>query len=477
MSCQRMMSAYGVLLFLTGCSGGGGSEPTQQPITQPPPSVQSLVQQAYVKASNTTASDFFGGAIAIDGNTMVVGVQTERTGALNSGAAYVFARNGTTWTQQAFLKAPTITEGERFGRSVALNGETLVIGAPAPQNSATGQPVGSGSVYVYTRSGKTWVQQANLKASNAEISDRFGSSVALDGNTLVVGASGEDSTVQWVIPGSPDETATQNGTFDSGAVYVFTKTNGVWAQQAYVKAANAGAGDGFGNSVALAGDTFVVAAEFEASAAKGINGDQGDNSASGSGAVYVFTLGNNGWEQEAYVKASNSGSGDRFGSSVALVGNTLAVGAPFEDSSAQGINSSVDDNSALGSGAVYLFTRLTGGWRQEAYIKALHSEKDDNFGSALGLKDDILVVGAPGQEARRGTVYVFAKGKGIWTEQLSGRSFNADPNDNFGGRVALSGNTIAVGAIGESSKATGVNGDGTDNTESASGAAYVYVMQ
>jgi len=476
MLCQRVMVVYGMLLLI-GCSSGGGSEPGQQPITQPPPPVQSLVPQAYVKASNTTASDFFGGAIALDGNTMVVGVQTERTGALNSGAVYVFVRNGTTWTQQAFLKAPTITTDERFGRSVALSGDTLVVGAPAPPNSATGKPVGSGSVYVYTRSGTTWTQQADLKASNAEVSDRFGSSVALDANTLVVGASGEDSTVQWVIPGSPDETATRNGAIDSGAVYVFTRANEVWTQQAYVKAANAGEGDGFGNSVALAGDTFVVGAESEASAATGINGDQEDNSASSSGAVYVFTLGNNGWVQEAYVKASNTGAGDRFGWSVALVGNTLTVGAPFEDSSATGINSRVDDNNAPGSGAVYLFTRVTGSWRQEAYVKALNAKRDDNFGSALGLTGGILVVGAPGNDSRRGTVYVFAKDNGIWTEQISGRASNADANDNFGGRVALSGSTIAVGAIGESSNATGVNGDPTDNSKSASGAAYIYMVQ
>lgn len=478
MLCQRAMVVYGMCLFLIGCSGGGGADPSQQPIVQPPPPVQSLLQQAYVKASNTTASDFFGGAIALDGNTMVVGVQTERTGALNSGAVYVFVRNGTTWTQQAFLKAPTIIADERFGRSVALSGDTLVVGAPAPPNSATGKPVGSGSVYVYTRRGATWVQEANIKASNAEISDRFGLSLALEGNTLVVGASGEDSTVQWVISGSPDETATQNGAIDSGAVYVFARANGAWTQQAYVKAANAGAGDGFGNSVALAGNTFVVGAEFEASAAKGIDGDSGDESASGSGAVYVFTLGINGWVQEAYVKASNTGAGDRFGWSVALVGNTLAVGAPFEDSSATGVNSTVDDNNVLGSGAVYLFTRLNGGWRQEAYLKALLTEGNDNFGSALGLNnDDILAVGAPGTDTRRGNVYVFQKAKGAWTEQISRRASNADANDNFGGRVALSGNTIAVGAIGESSKATGVNGDGTDNSESASGAAYVYVVQ
>ena len=481
MLCQRVMVVCGMLLSLIGCSGGGGSEPTQQPGTQPP-LVQSLAQQAYVKASNTTASNFFGGAIALDGNIMVAGVQSERTGALNSGAAYVFVRNGTAWSQEAFLKAPTVIADERFGRSVALSGDTLVIGAPAPPNSATGQPVGSGSVYVYTRSGATWVPQATLKASNAETSDRFGSSVALDGNTLIVGASGEDSIVQRVIAGAPDETATDNGAIDSGAVYVFTRRNGVWTQQAYVKASNAEAGDGFGTSVALVDDTFVVGAEFESSAAQGINGDQGDNSASGSGAVYVFTRGNNGWEQEAYIKASNTEDRDKFGADLALASNMLVVGATGEDSALIGVTSGspseqTTGNNATDSGAVYVFTRSGGNWSQEAYVKASNSVAKDVFGTHLAVGTGVIAVGAAGKDGHRGIIYLFTKKNGAWAEQLSGTASNADASDNFGSSVALSGNTIAVGAIGESSKATGVNGDGTDNSARASGAAYVYVMQ
>ncbi len=485
MSCQRLMAVSGILLVLTSCSGGGSSEPIQtsgaplQPSVPPPQPVQSMVQQAYVKASNTSASSSFGGAVALDADTMVVGAQSEGTGAFRSGEAYVFARNGTTWTEQARLKAPNIIADERFGSSVALSGDTLVIGAPAPPSLA-GQPVGSGSVYVFTRSGTTWIPEATIKASNPENSDGFGFSVALQGDTLVVGASGEDSAVTWVISGSPDEAATNNGAIDSGAVYVFTRTNGVWIQQAYIKASNSETGDGFGRSVALDGHTLVVGASGEDSSRTGVLvGSPGENvtnnGASNSGAVYVFTLSNNGWVQDAYVKASNTGSGDLFGGRVALVRNTLAVGAPLEDS---GINGSGDDNSAAGSGAVYIFTRLTGGWKEEAYVKVLNPEVDDNFGSSLGLIDGTLAVGAPGKDARRGAVYIFTQGKGIWTQRISGGASNADPNDNFGGgSVALSGRTMAAGAIGESSNATGVNGNQGDNSESASGAAYVYTIE
>ena len=137
--------------------------------------------------------------------------------------------------------------------------------------------------------------------------------------------------------------------------------------EAYVKASNTGTGDGFGSSVAVDGNTLVVGAPSEDSNATGINGNQANNSASGSGAVYVFTRSNGVWTQQAYLKASNTGVQDHFGTSVALSGETLAVGAPDEDSNAMGINGNQSDNSAENSGAVYIFTRVNGEWHQQAY--------------------------------------------------------------------------------------------------------------
>ena len=125
---------------------------------------------------------------------------------------------------------------------------------------------------------------------------------------------------------------------------MFTRTAGVWSQQAYLKASNTGAGDGFGYSVALAGDTLAVGAPFEGSNATGVNGNQADNSAP-SGAVYVFTRTGGVWTQQAYLKASNTDASDEFGIAVALVGETLAVGAWDEDSNATGVNGNQADNS------------------------------------------------------------------------------------------------------------------------------------
>ena len=204
-----------------------------------------------------------------------------------------------------------------------------------------------------------------------------------------------------------------------------TRTYGIAAMQAspsYLKASNTGAADWFGYSVALSGDTLAVGAPYEFSGATGVNGNQADNSASYSGAVYVFVRTGTTWAQQAYLKASNTGAGDFFGRSVALSGDTLVVGAPYESSNAKGVNGNQTDNAAANSGAVYVFVRTGTTWVQQAYLKAS----------------------------------------------------NTGFNGNFGWSVALSGDTLAVGADGEDSNATGVNGDQADNSAPGSGAVYVF---
>ena len=258
---------------------------------------------------------------------------------------------------EAYLKASNTGEFDEFGYSVALSGDTLAVGAYREDSNATG--VGgtqadnsandSGAVYVFTRSGTTWTQQAYLKASNTDARDYFGYSVALSGDTLAVGALSEDSNATGVGGNGAD-----NSVNYSGAVYVFTRSGTTWSQQAYLKASNTGANDYFGSSVALSGDTLAVGAILEDSNATGVNGNEANNSVTGSGAVYVFTRSGTTWSQQAYLKASNTGVGDWFGSSVALSGDTLAVGAQSESSNATGVGGTQADNSASGSGAVYV---------------------------------------------------------------------------------------------------------------------------
>jgi hypothetical protein len=165
------------------------------------------------------------------------------------------------------------------------------------------------------------VQQAYLKASNAEADDQFGFSVAISGDTLVVGAWGEDSSATGVNGNQSD-----NSAGSSGAAYVFVRSGTTWTQQAYLKASNAAGDDGFGCSVAISGDTVVVGAANEDSSATGVNGDGTNNGSNGSGAAYVFVRSGTSWSQQAYLKASNTDVGDAFGTKVAISGDTLVVG-------------------------------------------------------------------------------------------------------------------------------------------------------
>jgi hypothetical protein len=337
-----------------------------------PITIDPIAQQAYLKASNTAANDFFGAAVAISGNTVVVGAYGEDSAATgvngnqadnsasSSGAAYVFVRSGSTWTQQAYLKASNTGAGDLFGASVAISGDTVVVGAYAEDSAASGvngnqasnSATDSGAVYVFVRLGSTWTQQAYLKASNTGASDLFGNSVAISGDTVAVGAHTEDSAATGVNGNQAD-----NSAFASGAAYVFVRSGSTWTQQAYLKASNTGASDLFGSSVAISGDTVVVGAFGEDSAATGVNGSQAGNGATDSGAAYVFSRSGSTWTQQGYLKASNTGVSDTF-VIAAISGDTVVVGASGEDSAATGINGNQASNSATDSGAAYVFAGL-----------------------------------------------------------------------------------------------------------------------
>ena len=269
-------------------------------------------------------------------------------------------------------------------------------------------------------------------------------------------------------------------------------------QQAYIKASNTNIGDNFGISVSVSadGNTMAVGAQSEASNATGINGNQMNNTVLHSGAVYVFVRSGSTWLQQAYVKASNTGSHNVFGRSVSLSadGNTLAVGADGESSNATGIDGDQTDETAPGAGAVYIFERSGTTWSQQSYIKASNSNDYDYFGFSVSLSADgnTLAVGAYGEDSnatgingtetnnsayQSGAVYVFERSGTTWSQQAYIKASNTGPEDYFGFRVSLSadGNTLAVGVFLEDSNATGINGNQTDNSASAAGAVYIFV--
>jgi hypothetical protein len=369
----------------------------------------------------------------------------------------------------------TTTAGEQSAvRELALGATVItLIGTSSTGTQAT-------YTVVLTRADQL-AQQVYLKASNAETNEYFGHRVALSGDTLVVGAPLEDSNALGVGGDQADNSANA-----SGAVYVFTRSAGVWVQEAYLKASNTDAGDQFGWTIGLSGNLLAIGANREDGGATGVGGDPMDNSVSDSGAVYVFTRSAGTWTQEAYIKPSNTGAFDEFGWSMALSGETLAVGARYEASSAVGVDGNGADNGAGDSGAVYVFARASGTWTQQAYLKASNTDSFDYFGWSVALAGDTLAVGAYGEASSgaggqtdnsaqdSGAVYVFARSAGIWAQQDYLKALNVDAGDTFGWSVALSGETLAVGARYEDSSAVGVDGNGADNSAMNSGAVYVF---
>ena len=510
-ACLVLAAACGRLDFDRTRDGGNGDDASSDAGSRV------FGQSSYVKASTAGAGDLFGYCVALsaDGSTLAVGSRQESSAATGidgnqadnsaayAGAIFVFARAGATWIQQGYLKASNTNPGDLFGCGLAISadGSTVAAGATSEDSRATGidgnqadnTASNAGAVYVFTRAGTTWSQQAYVKASNAETNDGFGSRIGLsaDGSTLAVGSQLEASGATGINGNQADNSVSQ-----AGAAYVFIRTGTVWTQQAYVKASNTGS-DAFGIGLALSADgaTLAVGAFGEASAATGINGNQADNSKVGAGAVYVFTRAGTAWTQQAYIKASNPDVLDFFGDILTLSadGSTLAVTARAESSAATGIDGDQADNTANAAGAVYVFARAGTTWGQQAYVKASNTDVLDHFGSGLALTADgsTLAIGAysessaatgiDGDQADNsvtgaGAVYMLTRTGTTWSQAHYLKSSNPGSNDNFGFSVALTadGSMLAVGAYGESSNAIGIDGNQADNSVSAAGAVYVF---
>ena len=385
-----------------------------------------------------------------------------------------------------YFKASNTGGGDSFGISVALSsdGTTLAVGALSEDSTTTGinstpndtsTTFNAGAVYLFTHDGTVWSQQAYIKASNAGADDWFGNSVSLssDGNTLAVGASGEDSGTTG-INSTPDEAAT-----NAGAAYVFTRSGNTWTEQAYIKPTVSGvndySNDFFGISIALSsdGNTLAVGAKGEASTTTGVNSTPNDLAVD-AGAAYVFTRSGSSWSQQAYLMASNAEGGDIFGVSIALSGdgNTLAVGARLEDSGTTGINSNPDE-TMLDAGAVYVFNRSGTVWSEQAYVKSDNPVIDSGMGRTVSLNSDGNTLAAG--QIDPGSVYIFGRSGITWSQQARIDDSNGAVNDAFGVAISLSsdGNTLAVGAPLEDSSSTGINST-ADEPASDAGAAYLY---
>lgn len=375
----------------------------------------------------------------------------------------------TTVTQDAYIKPSNTASDFLFGNSSALDGDLLAVGAYFENGTSTGingdesAQGGSrcGAVYVYADSGAGWVPEAYIKPGVIDDFDFFGWSIDLDGDTLVVGAIQEDGGF-----GGVNGDATDNSAGSSGAAYVFVRDNGVWTQEAYLKAAFPDPSDRFGEAVAISGDTLVVGASGDDSGAVGVGGDQVDVGAPDSGAAYVFVRENGVWTQQAFLKPIEQEPGARFGSSLDIEGDTIVVGAP-----------NMDLDLKFGAGQVTVFTRVGAEWSLTDTLERPSPVIGDGFGSDVALDGDLIVVGAEDAEVfgvRSGAAYVFDRSSGSWVNDGELLSPSLGSGDLFGQFVAIEGTTIAVGARREDGNSAGLFGDPTDDTGSDVGATYVY---
>ncbi|MGD0441754.1 MAG: hypothetical protein ABSB52_14150 [Acidimicrobiales bacterium] len=353
-----------------------------------------------LKGSDTGADDFFGDSVAISGTTAVVGAEDH---AHDAGRAYLFSRNQADWSQVAELEGGDTVSGGDFGWSVAIAGDTLVVGAPSRAKDA-------GRAYVFAETSAGWAQVGVLRGTGTVINDDFGSSVAVSGTTAVVGASGHgkfagrtyvfsDTAGHWhetaelegsgvvtgdefgwsvAISGLTAVVGAQGYGDDGGLVYVFEKTGRYWTQTAAFKGSDTVAGDFFGDSVAISGSTAVVGAW-------GHNRD--------AGRAYVFQESKGHWRQVAELKGSDTVAGDFFGDSVAISGATAVVGA---------------ENHAGDAGRAYLFTRTASGWKQVAEVDGPDTVAGDWLGYSVAVSGATAVVGAPDHASGAGRAYLFA---------------------------------------------------------------------
>ncbi len=379
--------------------GAGTFEPEGQVLApqtlQAPIGVQAAMQQAKLTAADGGGYDNFGFPVVISGNTAVVGAYHQGS---YTGAAYIFVRSGTTWTEQAKLTASDAAILDDFGFSVAFSGSTAVVGAMS-KNSATG------AAYVFVRSGTSWTQQAKLTASDGAAGDLFGSSVAIAGSTAVVTAVDKKSLT---------------GADQVGAAYVFVRSGTIWTQQAKLTASDGAAYDQFGYAVAISGSTAIVGA---------------DGKNSGTGAAYVFVRSGTTWKQEAELTAADGASNDQLGLSVAMSNSTVVVGAVH--------NGSV-------KGAAYVFVGSGTSWSQQAKLTASDVASGGEFGVSVAISGSTVVVGADRQRTFTGAAYVFVRSGPTWSHKTKLTASDGVPNDGFGRSVAISGSTVVVGALNNS---------------------------
>ena len=369
-------------LFIVGASGNGSGSINSGAAYIFARSGPTWAEQAILKASDAAQSDLFGygAAISSDGNTAIVGAVAEDTGGSSAGAAYIFTRSGSTWTEQAKIQASNKGSGDQLGKVVSMSndGNTVIVGARLEDTGAAN----AGSAYIFTRSGSTWTQQAQIQPSVTASGGAFGTSVTIsdDGNTAFVGAGDYE---------------TNNG----AGVYVFTRSGSTWTEEVRLQPSTTTLGDNFGISISASsdGNTVISGASLYHT-----------NAISDAGAAFIFTRSGSTWTEEAMIQASDQGVSYQFGLAVSMSndGNTVIVGAIFDD------DGTIANEE---TGAAYIFTRDGSTWTEQSKLTASDAEKGDQFGYSVAVSGDSLtaIIGTTMEDTggvSAGAAYVFVAG-------------------------------------------------------------------
>lgn len=374
-------------------------------------------QTKKLTASNGTQDDRFGASVAATESVIVVAATGAMDKAPGTRTVYVYEKVGGVWTESGVLAADNGVASDRFGNSVAVSADTVLVG------DNQGALDGVATVYVFEELNGVWEHAGELTGSPF---GNFGSSVAVDGDTAIVGASSDQI----------------NGSF-SGTALVYERVGGVWAPAGQITPSDGGEFDQFGVSVALSGNVAVVGAF------------RGEVDGVETGTAYVYERIAGAFTFAAKLSADDGADGDKFGSDVAISGETIVVGAAGHDEPVES------------AGAAYVFEKVKGLWTQTKKLQADESEAVDLFGSSVGVSGDTVVVGVRQDDdlgSASGSAYVFRKTAGAWSRTAKLLPGAGEALDFFGKSIAVGGGTIAVGA----------NGD--DDLGDGAGAVYVFAL-
>ncbi|HKP59199.1 MAG TPA: hypothetical protein VJV78_20895 [Polyangiales bacterium] len=449
------LGEYPVKLTLTSTSGAASE---YQVIVE-----RTGVQTAYIKPSNPGQGDNFGASIAMSGDTLVVGSVSESSAATKvdgdqsdnsasgAGAAYVFVQRGNEWKQQAYLKAADAAANDHFGARVAIDGDTIVIGKVAGSSDQTlsrsvDRP---GAAYIFTRTDGKWSQIERLASPDNAVGDRFGHGVAINGDTIAIGAPSDGG---------------------DGSTFLFSRIAGAWKYQERLKAIPGASGAAFGYNVALTNDTLIVAAALD------------DRPVDRGGSAYVYVRGAAGWQLQQRLVPDPPSANATFGYGLAVLGDRALIGAPR-------VLSIIDLFATTEPGEVFAFQRANGTWTQTQLLKNLLPRVNDGFGSSIAMSENTALIGAcndasgargldadasKADAGYAGSAHLLALENDMWKRSTYLKASNADRLDSFGYSTALSGDTVVVGANWEASKSAGINGNADDDSSSLVGAVYVF---